>query len=144
MNWTLFILVIYSILVAVLTTTGGDVRKTTENLILPQFYPPGAVFGIVWSILFVLFGIFIYYYSLELQIIGVIYFALVLLWTPIFVKSGSTATGFYYLLFVELLTILFIIASFYMSISNICYILIPQFLWVSFATFLSYSIYVLN
>lgn len=142
MNWTIFLLVVYTVLVGILTSYGGNVNKTIENLTLPSYYPPSSVFGIVWSLLFILFGVFLYYSPLEIQIIGIVYFVLVLLWTPIFVTSGSTAAGFYYLLFIELLTVLFMVLSYYMS--TMWYILLPQLVWVSFATLLSYSIYALN
>jgi benzodiazapine receptor len=141
MNYNLFY---YILIVIVLTSFGGSVNSVTNPLTLPSFYPPTYLFGLVWTILFILFGIFIYYAPDTLQLIGLIYFTLVLLWTPLFVYTKSTAVGFYYLLFVVLCTI----GLFYISVHNYSYsyswLLLPQFLWTSFATAISYSLYRLN
>lgn len=146
MNSILLVL-LYTIIVIVIVISGGDIRTFIDKFKLPYFYPPNYLFGLVWSILFIIFGIYIYYAPLSLQIIGVIYFTLVLLWTPIFVKSKSLAVGFYYLLFIDIITIAFIISAFYIRDSNLKYlpyILVPQLCWVSFATIIAYSLYSLN
>jgi tryptophan-rich sensory protein len=145
MNSIVFVL-LYTIIVLVLVVYGGDVRSTTDRLNLPVFYPPNSLFGIVWSILFIIFGIFIYYAPLYLQIVGIIYFTLVLLWTPLFVVTKSASVGFYYLLFVTMITIALVITTFTNTETTnyLPYLLIPQLCWVSFATIISYSIYRLN
>ena len=134
------IVLIYTILVFILLSVSGNVGKVTSTLTRPSFYPPNYLFGIVWPILFVLFGIYLYYAPESLHIIGLIYYALLLLWTPLFVTTESTAVGFYYLFFILLLTISFIILS---TINSHPYswLLVPQLLWISFATFISYSLY---
>lgn len=134
------IVLIYTILVFILLSVSGNVGKVTSTLTLPSFYPPTYLFGIVWPILFVLFGIYLYYAPESLHIVGLIYYALLLLWTPLFVITESTAVGFYYLFFILLLTIAFIILS---TINSHPYswLLLPQLLWISFATFLAYSLY---
>ena len=140
MNYNLFY---YIIILIVLLSIGGNVRTATNSLTLPSFYPPTYLFGLVWSIIFIVFGIFIYYAPEPLQLIGIFYFTLVLLWTPLFVYTKSTAVGFYYLLFITVITIVL----FYISIKYshpYSWLLIPQFIWISFATTIAYSLYRLN
>jgi benzodiazapine receptor len=133
----------YIIIVIVLISVGGKVNTVTNSLTLPSFYPPTYLFGIVWPILFVIFGIFIYYAQDSLQWIGIVYFTFVLLWTPLFVYTKSTAVGFYYLLLNVLSTILLFYVSIHYS-HPYPWLLIPQFLWISFATIISFSLYRLN
>lgn len=138
-------IILYIIIVIVLVAIGGNVNKVTSELLIPSIYPPTYLFGLVWTILFFIFGIFLYYAegSVSLQRIGVIYFTLVLLWTPLFVYTKSTAVGFYYLLLLSILTILLYIMSFTYS-HTYSWLLIPQILWIFFATILAYSLYKLN
>ena len=136
-------ILLYIFVVIIGVSAGGNIGNVTSTLTLPSFYPPTYLFGLVWTILFFIFGIYIYYASTELQIIGIIYFALVLAWTPLFVYTKSTAVGFYYLLLVVLLTV----ALFFVSIKYshpYSWLLIPQFIWTSFATTISYFLYRLN
>ncbi len=137
-------ILLYILVVIIGISIGGDVNNVTSPLTLPSFYPPTYLFGLVWTILFFIFGIYLYYASPELQIIGIIYFALVLAWTPFFTYSKSTAVGFYYLLLVVLLTI----ALFFVSINYYSHpypwLLIPQFIWTSFATTIALALYRLN
>ena len=136
-------IIIYIIIVAILTSLGGNIRNVTSPLQLPSIYPPVYLFGLIWSILFVIFGIFLYNASDSLQVIGIVYFTLVLLWTPLFVYTKSTAVGFYYLLLVVILTIVLLVLSIYDSHPS-WWLLVPQLLWVSFATLLSFLLYRLN
>jgi tryptophan-rich sensory protein len=136
-------LIYYILIVILLTSVGGNVNKVTTSLTLPSFYPPTYLFGLVWSILFILFGIFIYYAQESLQWIGLFYFTFVLLWTPLFVYTKSTAVGFYYLLLNVLSTIVLYYVSIHYS-HPYSWILIPQFIWISFATIIAYSLYRLN
>lgn len=137
-------IVYYILILILLLLVGGDITEVSKPLDKPHFYPPEYLFGIVWSILFIIFGIFIYYAPKKLQIISIIYFALVLFWTPIFVYSGSTDIGFYYLLFILLLTAVLVYLSIYKYYYSYSWLLIPQVIWISFATALSYSLYSLN
>ncbi len=137
-------ILLYILVVIIGISVGGNVNNVTSTLTLPSFYPPTYLFGLVWTILFFIFGIYLYYAPSELQIIGIIYFALVLAWTPLFVYSKSTAVGFYYLLLVVLLTI----ALFFVSIKYYSHpypwLLVPQFIWTSFATSIALALYRLN
>ena len=136
MNKNIYLL-IFIILLSVLTI-GGNIREVLKNAKTPSFYPPGSLIGLVWFMLFILFSVFLYTAPYEsYQYIGLIFYALTLLWTPLFVSSKSFAVGFYYLLFIWILTILFLVYT--KSL-----LLIPQMIWITFATILSYSLYRLN
>jgi tryptophan-rich sensory protein len=130
-------LIIYVIILVLFLSLGGNIGSILKNATLPSIYPPNYLFGLAWSILFLLFIIFLYRVSDTLQWIGIIYFTLVLAWTPLFVNTKSFAVAFYYLLFITFLTILLLVLSKE-------WILIPQLIWVSFATYLSYELYKLN
>lgn len=137
-------ILLFILVVIIGTAVGGRINNVTSTLTLPSFYPPTYLFGLVWTILFFIFGVYLYYAPTELQIIGIIYFALVLAWTPLFVYSKSTAVGFYYLLLVVLLTVtLFIISIKYYS-HPYPWLLVPQFIWTSFATSIAFELYRLN
>ena len=137
-------ILIYIAIVTILVSIGGNINTVTSTLTLPSFYPPTYLFGLAWTILFFIFGIFLYYAPESLQYIGIVYFTLVLLWTPLFVRTKSTALGFYYLLFIVILTIILYIISRTIYSHPYSWLLVPQLLWTSFATLLSYSMYKLN
>jgi len=138
------IILLYVIILLLLLSLGGNINKVTTSLIKPSIYPPNYLFGLMWSILFIIFPIFLYYSSYSLQIIGLVYFSLVLLWTPLFSYTESTLVGFIYLLFVFILTILLLTLSITVYHNPYSWLLIPQLLWVGFATLISYFLYKLN
>jgi benzodiazapine receptor len=119
-----------------------DIRTISEKSVKPSFYPPSYVFGIVWSILFIIYGYMLYdiYNNRKdnkMYFLAILLLVITLLWTPVFTNTKSYKLSFYYIFFVLLLNILFLIYSKNMYI-------IPQILWISFATFLSYRLYKLN
>jgi len=120
-----------------------------KNLKKPEFIPPSIVFSIVWPILYIFFGISmyygIYYKSLIYWIIPVIHLIFNLSFTPVMFGANNLLAAFIITLF-TLITSLIIIWQFYTTKSNIIsiYLLIPYVLWLSFATYLAYDIYILN
>jgi len=138
------IILLYVIILVLLLSLGGNINKVTSTLIKPSIYPPNYLFGLMWSILFIIFPIFLYYSSYSLQISGLVYFSLVLLWTPLFSYTKSTLVGFIYLLFVFILTILLLTLSITVYHNPYSWLLIPQLLWVGFATIISFFLYKLN
>lgn len=123
-----------------------------ENLIKPSFSPPGWVFPIVWSILYLLMAIAFYriwlsgkvgkdvrkamkYYFIQL--------GLNLIWTVIFFRFKL-----YGLAFIELLLLLIFILittfKFYKIDKIAGLLMIPYIIWVSFAAVLNYAIWMFN
>lgn len=122
------------------------------TLVKPSFNPPGWVFGPVWTTLYALMGMSLYrIYRLGFhkervyQALVVFGIQLVLnaLWSIIFFGLHSISGAL-----VEIMLLLgFIFATMvrFAKLDRIAaYLLLPYLLWVSFATFLTYSIWELN
>ena len=136
-------------------------------LVKPTFTPPAWVFGPVWTTLFALMGISLFLIwkqhsniledvrMLRTWKIGIVAFfvqlALNTLWSIIFFGSTSlTINGLNNIgiAFVEIiflwLAILLTIIMFNKISKTAAWLLVPYILWVSFAAYLNYSIWMLN
>lgn len=120
-----------------------------NSLIKPPLAPPSVLFPIMWSILYVLMGVSygildsnslvdssinsIYYWQLFVNALWSVFF-FVLKWR------------FFSFIWILLLLILIIIMTirFYKKNKIAGLLQIPYILWVSFATYLNFSIYLLN
>jgi len=127
----------YVCIVVLFLWKGGNIQAATNGAIFPWFYPPGWVFGLVWTLLFVLFLVILAYSSDSQRIVGLVYYTLVLAWTPLFVYTKRYDLAFYYLLFILGCTIGFAIyiQSWYF---------VPQIIWITCATGLALSMFILN
>jgi tryptophan-rich sensory protein len=152
-NWLLLIgLIIACNLIgasgALLGASDGDWYR---NIKKPSFNPPSWIFGPVWTLLFTLMGVALYLVwtspSSKIRTVALILFAVQfvfnVLWSYLF--FGINKPG---IAFAEILIMLgFIIATtvYFFKINKISgYLLIPYILWVSFASFLNFSIWRLN
>ncbi len=122
------------------------------SLIKPSFSPPSWVFGPVWTVLYVLMGIAAYVvYRTGMKkpavrdaiaIFGV-QLGLNLLWSLLFFGLRSPLYGF--ICIVALWAAIAItIIRFYAISKNAGLLLVPYILWVSFASLLNLSIWMLN
>lgn len=120
-----------------------------NSLVQPPLAPPSILFPIMWSILYVLMGVSygildsnslvassinsIYYWQLFVNALWSIFF-FVLKWR------------FFSFIWILLLLILIIIMTirFYKKNKIAGFLQIPYVLWVSFATYLNFAIYLLN
>lgn len=123
-----------------------------DSLEKPPLAPPSWVFPVVWTVLFVLMGIASYLVAVEkaeekqkkaaLTVYG-IQLAFNFAWTLIFFNAGAYLFAFVWLIILWLL----IITTVYLF-SKIRFaaglLLIPYVLWVAFAGYLNFSIYLLN
>jgi benzodiazapine receptor len=131
--------------------TAGGISEWYQSLNKPSFNPPGWIFGPVWTILYLIMG-----------------YSLYLIWNQTASKKRNIAIMvflfqqilnfawsflfFYYALIgwalVEIIvlwfSIVFMMALFYKIKPQAAYINIPYLFWVSFATILNASFYVLN
>ncbi len=128
-----------------LVDTSKEVYKT---LIRPPLSPPGFVFPIMWSILYLMMGISSYLiFSKNPKSSGLKYYALQLFvncfWTYFFFGLEWRLFAFVWLLLLWCL-ILFTMQKFKDTSLISVYLLIPYFLWVSFAGYLNFAIYILN
>ncbi|AKL96089.1 tryptophan-rich sensory protein [Clostridium aceticum] len=129
-----------------------DTMQQYQNLIQPSFAPPGWVFPVVWTILYVLMGIASYrIYSLgfkDPQVKSALLFYAAQLfvnffWTIIFFRFEQRGFALVWLI---LLWVLIVIttAKFYRLDKIAGYLMVPYILWVSFAGLLNYSVWQLN
>jgi tryptophan-rich sensory protein len=116
----------------------------------PSWNPPNWLFGPVWTTLYALMGIaFGLVWSSEnpdkekAMTIFYFQFALNVLWSLIFFYFKSPGLAFFEIILM-LLFILMTINAFKKIEPRAAYLLFPYILWVSFATFLNFTIWQLN
>lgn len=132
-------------------STTSEIATWYSYLQKPSFNPPNFIFGPVWSALYILMGIslsiVIGKISSRLRTISitlfVIQFVLNLCWSYIFFNLHQTGWAFIEIVFMWIM-ILLMIVSFYKVHKTAAWLQIPYLIWVSFASILNYSIYVLN
>jgi benzodiazapine receptor len=118
----------------------------------PWFNPPNWLFAPVWITLYALMGIALYLVWMQgwenknvkrgFYIFG-FQLALNALWSIIFFGMQAIFAAFV-LIVVLWLVIAFTIIQFYKVSKNAAYLLVPYIVWVTIATALNYSIWVLN
>ena len=129
-----------------------DSMETFNMLNKPALSPPGIVFPIVWTILYILMGISSYlvltsgYVNNKIKE-ALVYYGLQLLfnffWSIWFFSFGWYLFAFIWLLLLWVL-IFNTIASFYDINKTAAYLISPYLLWVTFAGYLNFSIYLMN
>ena len=121
-----------------------------ENINKPSLSPPGWLFPIVWTILYILMGIASYliytshYYNknnalftYEIQLI------LNFFWSIIFFNLEAYFLAFIWLVILWIFILLTTI-QFYNINKTAGYLLIPYLIWVTFAGYLNLMIFLLN
>ena len=115
----------------------------------PALSPPGIIFPIVWTILYFLMGlsyaIITIYSDLDSDVKTIYYSQLIvnLIWPIIFfVMKNRLLALIWIILLLILITIM--IVKFYKKNKVASLIQIPYLLWTIFATYLNFSIYLLN
>jgi len=122
------------------------------GLIKPALSPPSWIFGPVWTVLYILMGIALYLVwirgwdrkdvKVAMTIFGV-QLILNVLWSYLFFGLQSP-----FLALIEIvllwIAILMTILAFYRVSVPAAVLLVPYILWVTFASYLTYGIYMLN
>ncbi len=152
MPYVISILIAFAVegLSALITKSGWAMYK---NLNMPFLTPPMIVFPIVWGILFILMGVgsaIVYTKRDEnraeaysaLRIYG-LQLAVNFLWTVIFFNMQAYLFAFIWLLLLLALIVMMIIQFAKVS-KAAAYMQIPYLLWVTFAGYLTWMIYILN
>ncbi|MBN1432774.1 MAG: tryptophan-rich sensory protein [Methanomicrobiaceae archaeon] len=133
-------------------TRTGPGTWYAEELIKPELTPPGYLFGIVWTILYILMGICLFLLlTKELNLkevrIAVAFFfvqlALNLSWSYLFFGLENPVAGLICIILLWIFILATILASYKID-RYAAYLLVPYILWVTFATFLNWQIVVLN
>jgi len=130
--------------------TATNIESWYITLNKPSFNPPNYLFGPVWTTLYILMGISFYLIlnsakADKNKLIGIYLFQLTLnfLWSFIFFKYHALGIAAIEIVILWL-SILSMIIMFYKTNKWAAIINIPYLLWVSFASVLNISIYILN
>lgn len=141
----IFIPLILGILIANFSSFKDD--KEYNKLIKSNVMPPNYVFSIIWPLLYLMIGISYYYgintnnyYNFIIPIIGLI---INYSYTPIFLKLDNLILSFIIVLSTLIFAILTFIQFYYYNKFS-SYLLIPYILWLTYACYLSYDIYINN
>ncbi len=119
-----------------------------SSLNKPILSPPGFVFPIAWSILYLLMGIayFIYrkdYNEKNVKIAYYLQLFLNLSWIFIFFVLKWYLLAIFWII-ILLATVFYCLLKFLESKKVAGYLFIPYLLWIIFATYLTIGIYILN
>ena len=115
----------------------------------PPLSPPGFIFGIVWSILYLLMGIaygmLVYKGKSDAEVSKIYWTQLIinLIWPILFFVFKIRLFSSIWIIILLILVINMVI-KFYKKDKIIGYSQIPYLLWIMFATYLNIGVYILN
>ena len=148
--------VVFIVLTEVVGALSGfltrDGMKTYEAFAAkPALTPPGAVFPVVWSVLYALMGIGVARVwrnpASAMRKQSVILFAVQLavnfVWSLLFFNAKVYGFAFIWLALLWILIVL-MIRAFYQVDKTAAYLQIPYLLWVTFAGYLNFMVWQLN
>jgi len=116
-----------------------------NSLKQPPLAPPGFLFPIVWTILYILMGVSTYLVSKK-ETVPMIYYVQLgvnALWSIIFFVFKLRLFAFAWIILLVILVVKMII-EFYKIDKVASYLQIPYLLWILFAGYLNLGIYLLN
>lgn len=131
--------------------TASSIPNWYQTIDKPIFNPPSWLFAPVWTVLYALMGIASYIVWLQRDIAGaktaLVFYGIQLflnaLWSILFFGFKNPALAFVEII-VLLITIIITTVLFWKINPWAGGLMIPYILWVSFATFLNFSIWQLN
>lgn len=151
-------LLIGSVLIPFLVAAIGSYITLTQistwyvALAKPLWAPPNWLFGPIWSILYLLMGISLFlilrkgFYRQDVRfaiLIFAVQLVLNLIWSWVFFGAHSLFGGFIVIMLLWIAIFANIIAFSILS-RTAGLLLIPYIVWVSIASYLNYSVYLLN
>ena len=137
--------VLVGVLVGIITSGSMDYNILQK----PPLAPPGAVFPIVWTILYILMGVSYGILKVnnqtdeEIDWIYYIQLAINALWSIIFFNFKWRLFAFVWIILLAV-AIISMIRKFYNKNKIAGLLQIPYILWVIFATYLNFGFYILN
>lgn len=123
--------------------------ETFQSLNKPALSPPGWLFPVVWTILYILMGIASYLIltSEKTNQSALVFYGIQLIfnffWSIIFFNFEAYLFSFIWLVILWILILATMILFFRIS-EPAGYLLLPYLLWVTFAGYLNFYIYLLN
>ena len=134
------------ILVGLLTSNSMNYNY----MVKPVYSPPGFLFPIVWTILYILMGVSSYlvyksnsYSKDKALVIYIVQLIINLLWSFFFFSFEWYLFSFLWILLLIVLVIIMII-HFYKIHKLSGYLQIPYLLWITFAAILNFGVFLLN
>jgi tryptophan-rich sensory protein len=129
-----------------LVADSGPGNPWFDDLVKPEIYPPAEVFGIVWSILYVLMGLALAMIAAARRARGrgiaiavfVLQFVISLVWSPLFFGAHQITLALV-LIGVLALLVLVTILLFRKIRPLAAWLLVPYLAWVLFASLLNYE-----
>lgn len=126
-------------------------RTFGETVLQPPLSPPAIVFPIVWTILYALMGISTARFSLAQQSpersrglnLFVVQLIVNFFWSPIFFNAGAYGFALLWLILLWAL-VLWTILTFRKVDPLAALLQIPYLIWLTFAAYLNYGVWVLN
>ena len=137
--------VLIGVLVGIITSGSMDYNMLHK----PPLAPPGAVFPIVWTILYILmgasYGILKVNNQTDEEIDWIYYIQLAInaLWSIIFFNFKWRLFAFVWIILLAI-AVISMIRKFYNKNKIAGLLQIPYILWVIFATYLNFGFYILN
>jgi len=131
--------------------TANNLYPWFSLLTKPSFNPPSWIFSPVWTMLYTLMGISLFLVlktdNSKNKARGIVFFAIQLvlngLWSIVFFGLHQILLAF--IVIVALLAFIILsLVEFYKISKPAAYILVPYLIWVSFASVLNFSLYILN
>ena len=125
-----------------------DIYPTLER---PPLSPPSWLFPVVWTILYILMGVSLYLIRIsnttdEKRTAYILFAAQLILnfiWSPLFFIAEKYFLSLLVLIALVICTAA-MIAAFYKISKSAALLQIPYFLWLCFAGYLNFGIYILN
>lgn len=130
----------------------GNIKSIYNHLSLPLLSPPSSLFGIIWSILYVLIAIsgYLVYRNNDSKYNKIINYSLFVtqlvlnfIWSIIFFHNSQYWIGVIIIIILDIIVLL-CITNFYKSSKSAACLLIPYFIWIIFATYLAVGVAILN
>lgn len=146
MRWSLFLVPLIVLLGFLSGELGGPDSAWFAGLNKPSIFPPPAVFGIVWAILFTMIGFAVALVASAWGASGrafaliafAIHFPITLAWTPVFFAMQEMQLALY-VLGASIVTLLVVMFAFWRVRKLAALLLVPYFGWVCFASVLNYA-----
>ena len=129
-------------------TTATFKEPWYSQIILPSFNPPSWVFGPVWTVLYILMSVAIWriwinYYDNKILNLYFLHLFFNTIWSIIF--FGFHLIGLALLDLVLILIFIVLLMKIYYSKDKISFsLMVPYFLWSSYALVLNFNIFILN
>jgi tryptophan-rich sensory protein len=134
--------------------TSSEISGWYGTLIKPSFNPPSWIFGPMWTLLYILMGISVYliwshrsfWHKKEIKMAVCLFWIHLFfngIWSIIFFRWHQIGLAMFDIMIIWIFIII-LIFKFWKINRLASYLLVPYFLWVSFASILNFSIWYLN